>query len=83
MTPTLLSLLNMTDEQIIEHVSRVTDASELAVALVRKLEAQRHRADRAEAALREAAEKIKVLEQALKDWRVQTQIEELDRRDGE
>jgi len=82
-TPTLLSLLNMSDEQIIAHVGRVTDASELATALTKKLEAQRERADRSEVALREAVEKIKLLEQTLRDWRVQTQIEDLDRRDGE
>ena len=83
MTPTLLSLLNMSDEQIIAHVGRVADASELATALTKKLEAQRERADRSEVALREAVEKIKLLEQTLRDWRVQTQIEDLDRRDGE
>jgi hypothetical protein len=82
-TPTLLSLLNMSDEQIIAHVGRVADASELATALTKKLEAQRERADRSEVALREAVEKIKLLEQTLRDWRVQTQIEDLDRRDGE
>jgi len=73
----------MSDEQIIAHVGRVADASELATALTKKLEAQRERADRSEVALREAVEKIKLLEQTLRDWRVQTQIEDLDRRDGE